>query len=427
MFDSVQYALRVRAEKPVRILHGRENPSLEQHFLFFLYKDHDCVRRADNVVDEPEINLRPADPVEDVKRLESRGGHRFLNCGRGRFDSHGHPANELHSVLSSVGIVWMALGLDEKLPHLIPIRDIIAEQDLHRQDVAPRHDYKSSPTPHTPRSVKQIALGLRKRYADDPMQAILIMNNVFGCIEEVVKKLVVPRGPEFAAQFDYRKLFLLDGLMYGAEARFSRNAEQFEMSPQDVQSAIDNFRSECELALQAAEEDWMLGRRDVRHRLEEGQPMPEHPPWTFRDIVVATRTAKGVEKKTVTLAYGFSQARRAGAAARLDKADIVLQFSAPGKFTVSSNGDTLERPVAALRKADLEDCCVRLTAHDLLLLDRVGPCVMKDGEGNDVESFFFPEHRTGFGNDFDAKRGSRATRLSVEAIVALIDASLAEA
>lgn len=410
------------AKNPKHTLVLHVNPDLEACFMAHLFMAHEDVRDAYGVVDGPELKFIPGGPLraedwpgeEDMsaRALEAKG-YVFLDCGGGLFDQHGRPENLMRNSISSLDLMVHVLELDARMPHLMPIAQIITDNDLYGEDVASAHSVKKTTTPHTPRHLRDMILGWNVLYKERPEIVVRLASDAFGCIERCLDKVADQPKDEVV----YKDFFLFSVLQTGAVAHF-KTVHGIDAEDEAIASA-GLFVEECERGLVALEAEWKAGERDYWANAK------------LRTVHVSKRTKDGVAVQTVTLAYGRSAATRFGAVTRFgnqgndperpirNKADITIQFSDKGKFIISTKGILLDRVAKAIREADLRRRGVNLTSADLALLDRSGHLRFTDAFGREQLALYFAEYRTAFGNAFRANPFADATPLKEEEIVEL--------
>ncbi|HTK04502.1 MAG TPA: hypothetical protein VL500_02870 [Candidatus Eisenbacteria bacterium] len=398
------------------------NPDLEACFMAHLLLTREELRDALGVVDVPSLKFIPGGPLrpedwQGEKEVESKAleaaGYVFLDCGGGLFDQHGRPENLMRNSVSSLDLMAHVLELEARLPHLMPIVQIISDNDLYGEDVAPSHSVRKTTTPHTPRHLRDMILGWNILHADDPEITVALASNAFGCIERCIDATIEkPRD-----EVKHKDFFLFSVLQNGAVSHFKT---QVGLDAEDeALRAAEWFVNECESGLLALEQEWMAGEKDY---------------WSgtkLRTVQVAKKTADGVAFQTVTLAHGRSKSTRYGAVTRYgnagdnsekprrNKADVTIQFSGDGKFIISTKGIVLDRVAQVIREADLRRRGVNVTKEDRALLDRSGHLKFTDTKGREQLALYFTEYRTAFGNAFRANPMAEKTPLKEEEIVEL--------
>ncbi|HTM68679.1 MAG TPA: hypothetical protein VL426_05245 [Candidatus Binatia bacterium] len=396
------------------------NPDLEACFMAHLFLEHEDVRDAHGVIDAPALKFIPGGPLrkEDwpgeeelsAKALEAKG-YVFLDCGGGLFDQHGRPENLMRNSVSSLDIMVHVLGLDARLPHLMPICQIISDNDLNGEDVAPSHSVRKTTTPHTPRHLRDMILGWNVLH--EPDVTVGLASNAFSCIERCIDAIADKPKEEV----NHKTFFLFSVLINGAIRHFKTKLG-LDAEEEAMRSAAW-LDAECEKGLMALEQEWLDGERDYWSNTK------------LRSVQVAKKTQEGVAYQTVTVAYGRSASTRYGAVTRFgnsgenpakprrNKAEVTIQFSGKGKFIISTKGIHLDRVAKAIREADLRRRGVNLTKSDREVLDRSGHLSFADQRGNERQALYLAEYRTAFGNAFRANPMAEKTPLSEEEIVEL--------
>lgn len=411
------------AKTPKHTLVLHINPDLEACFMAHLFLAHEDVRDAHGVIDRPALKFIPGGPLreEDWPGVTERtsaaleeAGYVFLDCGGGAFDQHGRPENLMRNSISSLDLMVESLGLEERLPHLMPIAKLISDNDLTGQDVASAHSPKKTSTPHTPRHLRNAILGWNVLNKDNPSKVVTLASTAFGCIERCIDRAVAD-GRD--GDLVHKDLFLCATLLGGAVAHFKT---VFGLDADDeAMVATKSFGDQVESGLVALEEEWKSAVRDYWNGAK------------LRTAQVAKRTPEGVAYETVTIAYGRSASTRFGAVTRFgnagqvqgrprrNKADVTIQFSGDGHFVISTKGITLERVAKAIREADLKRRGVRLTPDDARQLDKSGHLKFADGNGREQMALYLAEYRTAFGNAFRANPFADRTPLKEHEIVDL--------
>lgn len=434
-----------RIQKHTLVMHL--SPDLEVLFMGWLIIAYECVREALGVVDHPKLKFIPAGPLrkEDwageetvtAEVLEAKG-YLFLDCGRGKLDQHGRPENENRNSVSSVDLMVHEANLDALLPHLMPIVAIISENDLTGEDVIPKGiSWKGTATPNTPRSLRNVIQGWNVLNKDNPSRVFSLSSTAFGSIESAVGQRLAQVGdcsqtsvgnPD--TSINYREFFLADRITVAAPAHFATIVGVD--AHDEIANASETFRKECDDALMAMQKDWDVAVRDY---------------WAagtgVRDIRVATKNPDGKTFwKSMSLAFGKSEAARFGAVTRLGndgykrpfqgrqrrpKADVIVQFYGPGRFLIYRRGDdvSLDRVAAAVREADLRKRGVNVTKEDRQMLDRPGHIRFADQAGRPREALFFAEYRGSVGNAFRANPNSEPSPLTIDEVVDITIKALA--
>ena len=257
--------MKTKTPKHTLVLHI--NPDLEACFMAHLFLANEDVRDAYGVVDGPALKFIPGGPLrpedwagetEITSRALEAKGYVFLDCGGGLFDQHGRPENVMRNSISSLDLMVHVLELETRLPHLMPIAQIITDNDLYGEDVASAHSVKQTSTPHTPRHLRDMILGWNILYKEQPEIVVGLASNAFGCIERCIDKIA--EQPE--KDVVYKDFFLFTVLESGAVRHFKTRLGC------DADDAAINeaylFGGECERGLVALEHSdeasvWSLG------------------------------------------------------------------------------------------------------------------------------------------------------------------------
>jgi len=398
------------------------NPDLEACFMAHLILTREEIRDALGVIDGPDLKFIPGGPLraEDwpgAEKVESKAleaaGYVFLDCGGGLFDQHGRPENLMRNSVSSLDLMAHVLELDARMPHLMPIVQIISDNDLYGEDVASPHSVKKTTTPHTPRHLRDMILGWNVLHKDEPEITVSLSSIAFGCIERCIDATIEkPRD-----EVNHKDFFLFSVLQTGAVRHFKT---QVGLDADDeAMKMAEWFIGEGESGLVALEAEWKAGEKDYWNGTK------------IRTVQVAKKTPEGVAFQTVTLAHGRSKSTRYGAVTRYgnagenpekprrNKADVTIQFSGDGKFIISTKGILLDRVAQVIREADLRRRGVNVTKGDREILDRSGHLKFTDVHGRDQLALYFTEYRTAFGNAFRANPMAEKTPLKEEEIVEL--------
>lgn len=403
------------------------NPDLEACLMAQLILDHEAIRDRLGVVDGPKLKfipggrLRgkdwPGEKMVTAEALEARG-FLFLDCGGGRLDQHGKAENLIKNSVSSIDLLVDHARLDELMPHLMPVCNLVSRNDLYAEDVAPRHNFRKTVTPNTPLHLREAILGWNVLHKDAPAKVVGLARQAFGCIERCIDRLAAEGEWETT---DPKRLFLVEELLNGATAQV-RTVIGLDAPEDEVFPAVSQFQMRCAEGLAAREREWDIGVRDYWENA------------TIRAISVARRTNDGIAYKTVTVAYGRSKSTRFGAVTRYGnegnplpfskhprrpKAEICVQFN-DGRFVISTKGTPLHRVAKVIREADLKARGVDLSKDDVATLDRKGHLVFKDASGREQDALYFAEYDTAFGNGFRANPFAPRTPLREQEIIDLL-------
>jgi len=412
------------------------SPDLEALFMLYLIRNFAAVRERLDVVDEPELKFIPAGPLRaddwpdalvgmSPQELEVKG-FMFMDCGGGRLDQHDKFA--VGSSMSSLDLLVHFCGLEQIAPELMPLVAIISSNDLSGKDVVRDVSYRRSPTPHTPRHLRNVILGWNILLKNDPAKVVQMSNLAFRGLAKHIDAQIADvlveglptqeRFEEALSEVDFAALLLADNLVKGVRM----------LDPSDAATATD-FRGALELALRAMEADWDKAVEDY---------------WKNSTLMEAScaRKIDGVTvHRQITVVCGHSASSRYGAVTRLGndgyklphqgkarrpKADVTIQFHDEGHFIIATKGIELEKVAKAVRRADLMRQGVKLSAEDELLLGRTGHLTFTNLAGDTVQALYLAEYGTAFGNGFRANPYAAATALEISEVVKLVLKALAE-
>jgi len=385
-------------------------PDLEALFMLWLILFFKPVREALGVVAAPKLKFIPAGPLRaedwpgltpETSALEE-AGYLFLDCGGGSLDQHGKTSGGVKNTVSSIELLVQASGLDQVSPHLMPLVDVIRENDLRGQDVARDTKYRQSSTPHTPRHLKNVILGWNLMFPDHPEKVVRQAHVAFTGMAELLKE-----------GGSVNQLFLLSTINDGVKKTASATlAGYFEKSSGE--------------ALQVLEAEWEQAVSDYWRNCR------------FRPVRINTEVRGEKRVQTITLAWGFSDSERFSQVTRLGndgpphrrpfrgrkhryKADVTIQFRDGGsRFIISTRGKKLNEVARKVREADLRRKGVQLTAEQVSALAEPGHRSFTDRADNRVEALYFAEFETCFGNAFRSNPHSVPTSLKPSEVVDLV-------
>ncbi len=412
------------------------SPDLEALFMLYLIRNFAAVRERLDIVDEPQVKFIPAGPLraEDwapgsdlrPEPLEAKG-FMFMDCGGGRLDQHDKYA--VGCSMSSLDLLVHFCDLDRIAPELMPVVAIISSNDLSGKDVVRDVTYRRSPTPHTPRHMRNIILGWNLAHRD-PAKVVELSDLAFRGLAKHIDEQIAgmlaedlptqERFEEALGQADFAGLLLADNLIKGVGLL---------AGPDSREAAL--FRGAVETALQAMEAEWDLAVADY---------------WKNSTLMNAScaRKIDGVTvHRQITVACGHSASSRYGAVTRLGnegrqdklphpgkqrrpKADVTIQFRDAGHFIIATKGIELEKVAKAVRRADLMRQGVKLSAADELSLGRTGHLTFTNRAGYAVQALYLAEYGTAFGNGFRANPHAAPMTLEIGEVVRLVLKALAE-
>lgn len=413
-------------------------PDLEALFMTFLIRNFPAVREKLGLADEPKLKFIPAGPLRqqdwpdhDDLRPEAleADGFMFMDCGGGRLDQH-----DKHAVgcsMSSLDLLVHFCDFDEIAPELMPVVEIISRNDLSGKDVVRDTSYRRSPTPHTPRHLRNIVLGWNLFHKGRPEGVVCLAETAFRGLARSIDEQVngrlaegLPtqeRFEEALSEIDFAGLFLAENLIKGVELLGEKD---------EVRSAAA-FKSSVEKALRAMEAEWEKAVVDYWQRS------------TIMEASCARRINGVTVHRQITVACGHSASTRYGAVTRLGnegrrdklphpgkprraKADVTIQFYDEGHFIIATKGIELDKVARAVRRADLMRRGVKLSVEDELSLSRTGHLEFTNLAGERVQALYLAEYGTAFGNGFRANSCAAPTALEVGEVVKLVLKALQE-
>ncbi len=395
------------------VLVHHEKPDLEVAFMSYVIRTYREVRDALGVVENPAFAFTKAgsrrDDLADDDCL-------YIDCGGDELDQHGKPEHENRNAISSLGYLTHDASLHVVAPHLVPLISIVEQNDLRGTAVAKGDGYKNSETPHTPRHIRNIILGLNHRYKDHPGLVVAIVHAILGVVDMNMKEVFEKNGPAVLASFDFSTFLVASSIIAGAPAYFTTTMGAD--SPDAIARAVRRLTTEINASLVALEQEWELGEHDYNNN-------------AYRRMVDCRRqTSRGVLTRRRTIVVGTSISSRFGSVTRRNgECDITIQFYGPGKFVISTSDQTLvlDNVAAKLREADLvKKGVTTLTAADRLLFTRPGNMQYADKDGVMHDALFLAEFRTALGNAFRSNMDAESTTLTEVEVVDITVAALAE-
>jgi len=421
-------------------------PDLEVLFMIHLIRSDERVRDRLGLDGQPALKFIPAGPLSacdwtgvtaglSVEELEKLG-YLFLDCGGGVLDQH-NKQSLLKNSMSSLDLLVHYADIDEGRPEIMPIVEVISQNDLSGQDIVRDNTYRQSRTPHTPRHLRNVVLGWNLLYRDQPEKVVALADMAFRGIEQSLMRAV---GEELCMekrhgddgslltgaleQIDCRQLFLADAIVNGVFTDIVVCGDA-GLDTAEAEKGVCRFRDEVEAALDAMEAEWELGVQDYLKRTK----------------IVRTAYGKEVDGaavyREIAVAYGFSESTRFGPVTRFGnesqgrrgrpyqqcaerpKADVTIQLYGNGRFLISTKGIELGEVASAIRRADLMRKGVALGDAQASKLSDTGHLTFTSRVGEQVQALYLAEYRTAFGNAFRANPRAAATALEDEEIVTL--------
>lgn len=416
----------MKNRKHTLVLH--ECPDLESIFMAFIITTFAKARAALGVVERPKLKFVPAGPFRTIDWVEEKDltaltaealeerGYLFLDCGGGELDQHGKGHGQ-----SSLDLLAAKVKLADWAPSLMPVANIISKNDTTGLDVCQDKNFRQSSTPHTPRNLRNVVLGLNLTCQKTQVSSCgtSLLSVKVSDHEKVVRLAclayhgIAALAKEMARlelKTGYNKLFLADVILDGVEAA---------TAPKDRPQVGKFFRATwneiSEAALGAVEAEWLQAQADY----EPARVMPVR--------YCRERDGQRIER-TIEVAVGDSDSNRFGAVTRLGgkgkpAADVTIQFySGLGgtRFLISTKGIRLDEVAKVVRAADLKKRGVRLSAEDGERLGQPGHLSFRDKQGHEVQAIYFAEFQTCFGNRFRANSRACGSGLTKSEIVSLV-------
>lgn len=412
------------------VLHLHED--LEALTMLTLARNYVAVRRAIGLRDDFQVKDIPsgAPRAEDFPELTAeqltadglaKAGYCGFDCGGGEFDQHGQQAlghnnaSSLELLLNKVNLV-IGLAASGILPEaraefeeiqaiLTPFLKLVAENDLTAQDIAAKHDFRQSGTPHTPRHLRNVIHGWNLMFPDQPEEVRVRGGLLITCLIAVMEK---NDAAGLGQPMPINELMVLDNLvkaMADLEVGF------------DLASLIKELG---EAGLRAMENAWQQGVRDYWNSGTFGFVAGDQQVVVGRSA--SPRFGAVCRLGNVgTYRHKRYTARPYETRPERGKADIVVQIFADGKFLISSRRAELERVAAELRARDLEKRGLQITAAEALTLSRRGSLTVQ-GE----TALYLAEHGKAVGNAFYSNPHMTPCPLTIDEIRDAITAGLGE-
>lgn len=420
-------AERERARRyPVHTLVVHTDPDLEIVTMSYLIAVIAGVREQLGIAEDHAIKFIHSGPlrVEDwrelglekekltASELETRG-YLFLDCGGGRFDSHGK-GTDLSSLDLLVNECYGAI--EHEKPQLLRVIEIVSANDRTGADIAPDGGTNAR-TPHTRRHLRKLVDGLNMLHPNHPETVLAYVQAAFQAIDLMATdaKMAALGMTSLLAWVD-RELGdnnqtspeTLRKCLGHAGSVFLVDLVIDEM--RGWPSSTDHLIEEFDRALDAEELEWTRAEADFSDREK-----------TKVRRTKGSFPLKNGTAEEIALVVGRSDSPRFGEVARHKaKAEMVIQFYPNGKFLVYTKSLPLDKAVAAVRKLDLERRGIPVAEIKNAALDRVGHCVAKDASGRSVETLYFAEYRKAFGNAFRSNPLSSDCLVSGDELAGLI-------
>lgn len=328
-------------------------------------------------------------------------GYLFFDCGGGRLDQHGKEEYG-HNHVSSLQLLMYRYGLNLAHPELAPLMSLISANDLHATDVAARHDYRHSPTPNTPRHIRNMVAGWNLMYPDNPHMVAARVLSALDCIYAGILKDQAD-GVERPANERtlYDNIFLL-----------ARRAGKEKLAKEVAESG--------EQALDALEAEWRQAVQDYWNPDAcDGFP------------VISSDGIKQVFVVGISKSTRFGQVTRLGNVGKhrpepkrqiRPKADVTLQWRGKGLFVLSSRKRTLDDVATALR---VEDHKKRFGIAPNEVVYAAMACRGEYYRPDGKIGLYSAEHGKGVGNAFNSNAEAEPTVLSYKEVVDIVSRVLA--
>lgn len=194
-------------------------PDLESTWLTFVPKEYPLFAEVMDVDPKKATKFIPSGPLRladweqllEVHDVKSRYAPMFesgeitglthieplgfcmVDCGRGTYDQHGRKENAEENRLTSWDLLRMDVGdavLAMEFPWLVPLAEIISENDRSAEKVADDPGRAKSGCPNTARTLRSLIQGLNMAFPDEPSVVEETMHEFFRCMVEGAKRLI---------------------------------------------------------------------------------------------------------------------------------------------------------------------------------------------------------------------------------------------